>query len=241
LGHGFGGTVQRALHGWDEGERAVKTISKALFDKIALHVEREYPVMDVEGAEIDIALFLDGEPECWRRMESVTQENAGRRIIKLVLNMSTSAGVSSASMMAKGAAVTALAELLEFAGHGVEIVVTDGMSGWGDGAFQAFNFITIKHADQPMDVNRMAVALAHPGMLRRLGFSVMEHWPLDVQRAIGVGGGYGMPTDVEKEEQGDVYVGRSFYGERQWESVPETIKWVLAQLKAQGVVINAEV
>lgn len=242
LGHGFQGTVKRALHGWDEGERAVKTISKALFDKIAVKVEREFPVYDVEGCEIDVARFLDNEPECWQRFESEVLENAGRRIIKLVLNISASASVSASTLMAKGAAMTALAELLEFAGHGVEVVVTDGSrGGWGVTGMQAFNMITIKHADQPMDINRMAVAMAHPGMLRRLGFSIMEHWPLDVQRAIGVGGGYGHPADPPKDEQGDVYIGRSYYGEPQWESVPATIRWVLDQLKAQGIVIKEEV
>lgn len=232
LGASFAQAIKLARDGWAQGEEHVKKYSTALFDKLASRVEREYPVYDVEGAGIDIARYVDGEPECWQRMEPVVTEGSGRRIIRVVYCGSASCGISAETMLARGAAVVALVQLLEMAGHGVQVDVVFGISE------RAEYWISVKASDQPFDLGRVAFAVAHPAMFRRLGFSVMEKSALPVQRMLGVGSGYGSPGDAQ--DRGDIYLPKMYWGGSEWTSPGAAEAWVLAELKRQGVNLGEE-
>lgn len=236
LNCGFEGAIKLAREGWAEGADVVKKLSSRLFDRVATMVDREYPVYDVEGHGIDVARYLDGEPECWMRMETRVTEGSGRRIYRLVFNMTASAGVSAATMLAKGSAVVALSELLEFAGHGVEItcaLINSGVTS---------QFVRIKDADQPLDINRIAFAIAHPAMFRRLGFSLLEHLDAATRQKLGITsyGGYGRVAEAVKEDRGDIYIGGSVWGEPQWESMEAAEAWVIKSLGEQGIQLDKE-
>lgn len=236
LGAGFEGAMKLALHGWPEGAATVQKVSAKLFDRISSQVEREYPVYDTEGQGIDVSRFLDGEPECWQRMETRITEGQGRRIYRLVFNMTASCGVDASVMLAKGAAVVALCELLEFSGHGVEInAVLANFS-------CVEQHVRIKDSDQPLDLPRVAFAIAHPAMFRRLGFSMLELLDGATRSKLGVTshGGYGRVAEAQKSEQGDIYIGGSVYGERQWTSMEASAQWVVDQLKKQGIHLDEE-
>jgi hypothetical protein len=238
LNAGFEGALELARQGWPEGHSHVKKVSVELFDRISSSIERPYPVYDVEGSEIDVALYLDGEPECWQRMQERITEGPGRRIIKVVYTVTSSCGVDGRVTLAKGAAMVALVELLEFAGHGVQIDVMDCSRGW---QMHSELRVRVKESDQPVDVSRVAFALAHPAVQRRLFFSVAEQQPDDVQVAIGVGSNYGHPADViNPEDRGDIYIGRSMFGEEQWLQPDYARAWVVAELMKQGISMREE-
>jgi len=238
LGCGFDNAIKMAREGWDEGEQFTKRYSAGLFESLSTVVEREYPVYDVEGTEIDIARFMDGEPECWQRMETRVTEGTGRKLIRIVLNMATSGGVSGATMLAKGAAIAALAELLEFAGHGVQIDLVDGTS--AGGMLHIETWIRIKDFDQPIDLPRVAFALAHPATQRRLWFAMAENFPADIYQAVVADQSYGRPADINEQDRGDVYIGRSMYPAIEWSNEGIAQQWVLEQLRRQGVVLKEQ-
>lgn len=232
-----------AREGWPEGEARVRGLSLAAFDKVSSMLERELPVYDVEGAEIDVARYLEGEPECWQRMESRVTQGPGRRIVEIVYVCSASGGVSGEVMIARGAAAVALAELLEQAGHGVKITLVSSVaSGYGGHGKEACEIcIPIKAPDQPLDVSRVAFALAHPATFRRLVFAVEETLPPDIVSAYGFrgGGGYGA-RPFEASEHGDIYIGGAAYGHEQWTDPHRARAWIIEQLKAQGVALNED-
>lgn len=238
LSAGFAGALKLAREGWGDGESKVKQLSQVLFDRVSNQIEREFIQYDVEGSEIDVARYLDGEPECWQRFETRVTEGAGRRIVTIAYNCAASAGVSADVLLAKGAAVVALVELLEFAGHGVRVIICDGQQG----SMLTETYVTVKEPDQPIDVSRIAFAVAHPATMRRLMFSVWEQFPPAVREAINVPhGGYGMPCDVRKAHRGDIYMEHSMYGGHQWLNTDAARAWVTERLKEQGVVLAEEV
>lgn len=223
-----------ARDGWAEGEEAVKTISAKLFDVLASYVERENVVYDVEGTGIDVARFLDGEPECWQQFEVRRTQEAGRRLIRIVYNCSASAGIEAATIMVRGAAVVALVQLLEYAGHGVEVVVGEAVN--YDGRHTE-TYVKVKSVEQPLDLARIAYAVAHPSMLRRHIFSICEQLPEPFYGMVKAGT-YGMPAELE--DKGDLYLGCMMWGDPNWRDGLSAQKWVVAELKRQGVHMSEE-
>ena len=59
--------------------------------------------------------------------------------------------------------------------------------------------IKIKDADQPLELERLCFAAAHPAMLRRLWFRVAEQYS-DVEFSKRVGATYGTPADLDEKE-----------------------------------------
>lgn len=235
----FAHALELARYGWPEGVAAAKPLTDALFDKVTSLVEREEVLHDVVGSSIDIGAYLNGDPECWTRMESHIVDGNSPRIFRLVYNASASAGITPDTMIGKGAAIAALVKALEFAGHRVEVwcIPWAGSSHkYGSGRPEHETRVLVKAADQDLDFGRLVFALAHPSTVRRLGFACLE-----ADRTIKtLGKGYGRPADCEESERGDIYIGRSFYGEPQWTDAQSVIAWILETLKTQGVTVRTE-
>ena len=239
--YSFEETLNLAINGWPDGEARAKRLSDAIFSKVASLVEREEMVHDVVGGSIDIGAYLNNYPECWTRQESHIVDGNAPKIFRIVYNNSASAGVSADVLSAKGAAIAALVRALEFAGHRAEvwsiaICVKDfGDFGRDSGPPLHETRVQVKAADQDLDFGRLVFALAHPSMLRRLGFACLE-----ADSVIHtVGSSYGLPCDCLQADRGDIYIAKSFYGEPQWQNEESVTKWILETLQQQGVSVKA--
>lgn len=223
-----------AREGWPKGMKIAVPLTVGNVSTIGEIIEKFDPYYDREsGGVLDVARFLDGEPECWIKLETVTSEGPGIKHLTIVFNGTASAGISTHVMILKGAAVASLVETLEYAGHRCRVILAYGMS--GSGPSQEV-YIGIKEFDQTLDLDRLVVAMAHPATLRRLMFSYMERMDDVMLASINVGKGYGHPEDVT--ERGDIYIGKSGNWDDHW-STPETAKeWIIKTLEEQGVKIN---
>lgn len=232
LDTGWGEAVKLAREGWEDGTHALVQLSAKLTDSIASRIERFDPYYHLEaGGNLDIARYLDGEPECWLKLESVVTEGQGLKHITVVYANVGSASISAETMLARGAATASLIECLEFAGHRVRLVSAIPVEERGH---QSLGLITIKTFDQPMDTARLTYAIAHPAAFRRLGFAWIERLPVEHQRELGEW--YGMPAmDIPQAYKGDIYLGPMVGGERDWNTPGVAEAWVIEQLKAQGI------
>src|SRR6185295_6436941 len=114
--------LQLAKDGWPEGLEKSKSISSVMFNDVSQMIERTDVNHDIEGHAIDVSRFVDGEPECWLKFENVIQEaESGNKLIRITFNCTVSAGVNTDTIIRKGATISALIELLEYAGHRVEL------------------------------------------------------------------------------------------------------------------------
>lgn len=223
--------VDLGYSGWLEGQEKATAISTPIVETIAARIERLDVVHDVEGAGIDVARYTDGEPECWQRWQSSIVEGKGNRVLKLVFNYAVSAGISTEVIMAKGAAIAALVQALEYGGFRMEVVVSMGLSSPGK---TSESYIRIKDASQDLNMPRLMFTLAHPAMLRRLGFAYIERLPKPFVEALG--SSYGWPAEVSST--GDIYVGKSFLGEPQWTDPKSVSEWIVSELKKQGITLR---
>jgi hypothetical protein len=90
--------------------------------------------------------------------------------------------------------------------------------------------ITLKKANQPLQMVEFAFCLAHPAMLRRMMFSVaeLEGWA-DYSSC------YGYPAKATNK--GALYLEEVFSKEV---SNEEAIEWILLELKKLGIQITSE-
>lgn len=220
---GLEAAFQMARTGWAEGMKQAEEISRPLVETIVGQLERSDIVYDVEGIAVDIGRFLAEEPEVWIRFENeiVSSPCASPRLITIVHNCSESSRVDADSIMSKGAHVMALIQALEYAGHRVELTVLAFASQEGTCS------VTVKQFDQPLDNALTIYALAHPSMLRRLGFIYAENMSNGAQKVVG--SSYGRPTNPESDADIKVHsrVGVIDMG------------WIVQELAKQGVTLKA--
>lgn len=233
--------VKLAETGWREGEQAIKRLTQRLEVRMLNRIVREDWNYDTEGAMFDVSRYLGGEPEHWVRPEEADLAINAHKHVRIVYNACASCSVSTEVMAARGAAAAALIELLEYAGHRVELWVTMAVAvaaQYGMGPVKASVAVKVKAYDQHLDLARVAYATGHASMLRRLGFSGWEHLSVPVQKAIG--SYYGYPTDDNMGFDDALLISKALLGEVQWESPEAAETWVLAKLAEQGVVIRDE-
>ena len=88
----------------------------------------------------------------------------------------------------------------------------------------------IKEAGEVVQLDKLAFCLAHPALHRKLNFS------LRLKHAGWIGGS----IDVPLEERGDIYIDAAdSTATSAWLDPVKAQAWVLAQLKAQGIVMRA--
>lgn len=241
----FAEAMQLARRGWPEGARKAQAFGATLVDRIVGRVEREDIAFDVEGTQFDVARMLTNEPEHWTRWET-TQEashSIGNKCISICLNGSVHWMIARDVIVARGAAVVALANLLEYAGYNVEITLAFRTEYRG----ALTSLITLKRYGEPSDMATVAFALAHPSSARRLNFAAKERESNDMRELLDAvaSGCYGYPRDLPEAQQSSysVYInaGNESNGFGAWNDPNASEQWVLDKLANAGVrLLDAE-
>ncbi len=230
--YSFDGAMRLAELGWPEATAKATALTAALVDKVSSLMEHDRITYDVTGRDFDVSMMLTGEPEHWSDTETVVTDGPSTRILKMVINGFVSCGVDNDVIIARGAAIAALIATLELSGFRVEVIHRTPFHC----SSAKLDFVTpIKSADQPLDLDRLIFAVGHPSMFRRLMFSSLEHNPAERKHLDS----YGKSNcTIDQDDQGDLYIAQTGYGDPQWTNTETAAKWVLAQAKAQGVVLT---
>jgi hypothetical protein len=188
--------VELATEGWQEGREFIGQIVSQLDNIEARSVTLPQPVNDVTGDYVDIGAYLEGIPENMVRWE---EQECPRRVVRILFNMAVSGAVSRDVIRWKGATVLALIDRLEASGVRVELDMVDSTE---VKPHKALTFVTLKKAEEPLHLDRLAFHLVHPSSLRRLMFSLKECDPTkEVQRMKTYdGGGYGHPYHLTNDD-----------------------------------------
>jgi hypothetical protein len=235
FGVSFAGAVKYASNGWPDGISQARVLTDPLVEKVSQSMVRYEPQYTVEGTgALDIGRYLDCEPECWVEYIPQITDGPSTNLLTIVFNGFNSCGIGAEAIIAKGATVAALVNLLELAGRRVRFILAYGQR---DGRYEYEAVITLKDFDQPLDLDRLVYAIAHPSAFRRLCFSANEHAPQNVRRELGFEHGhYGTRHNVQIPC--DLSIDAGVYNEPQWSNAASATKWVIEQLKAQGVVME---
>lgn len=231
-------TVNLGRYGWYKKADKFKKMVGPLVEKISNLIPRDEYFFDMEGVDFDVAKVIIGEPEQWLQHTTVLSPGKGRKIFKIITTISGNCHLSAEQLEWRGTAAMALAECLEIAGFGTEIVraCVDRSQ---EENYCYLGLTTVKRADETLDLPRLAFAIAHPASFRRLDFRIIESIPGLCESSCGWGG-YGRAVDLPKEIIGGSDVIAIGYDDNidQIDSQESAFNWVLAQLKAQGVDVD---
>ncbi|QWT30644.1 hypothetical protein SEA_ROSE5_129 [Mycobacterium phage Rose5] len=189
--------------------------------------------MDTAGAYVDMGRFVTGEPECMVDY-ALQEDTAVQTVIPIVVNMAVVGGVRHEEIAKRGRAIVALIDAVQATGRSVELWADMSSNGCDRGSFNGSDYmarfsIPLKRADQPTDAGMLMYAFTHASFFRVLGFNTRHTLPARWQRALDVGGGYGVTVrgakSVERDyPQGSVYISALRYGENHDETVREALR-----------------
>lgn len=237
----FDDAMQLALTGWHDGLERFQDKLSVLGANFAADIELQRIKYQVSGRKLDMARHLAGRPDCFMRRYSVQESSSAGKLITLAVSAGFSHKIGHAEIMTRGAAICLLSQCLESAGYAVEIVLVKTQGG-EDYESTYSVAIPLKHSDHYAEYDRIAFALAHPSMLRRIIFGIEETESASIRRLFGFhsGGGYGSPLNTESSVYSNgektVYAGALQYsGESFGRNDNEALQWVRTQLEACGV------
>ena len=162
----FNHASELARNGWPDG---LKKIERALEDIEAMPVMEPLPVFDVCGEAFNLDAVLTGQPE--NMFYFMPQESNKPRIVQIAFNFVYSAGVPANDIIDRGAAIASAVNDIENQGMRVELFAYCATR---NNRKTSSCFIKLKDAEQPLELERVVFAVAHPSMLRRLWFKYAE-------------------------------------------------------------------
>lgn len=171
-----------ATAGWPEGAQKVAKHRDALagFIAAAAAAKSSRWDWDVTGHFVDVGRYLSGEPETFGA-EFNDGDSVQGKVVSIRFNSCISGSVSVETICARGVAVLVAVDLLESLGIRCEIVVGSasvqsypGACG-NDRSISKLEWnVVVKRAGEPVDLDRLAFAVAHPSFQRRLFFRADE-------------------------------------------------------------------
>ena len=235
----FQSAMELARKGWAEGLERVSGMRDRISVSVQSRMTRPMPIYSVAGGFPDVGRFLAGAPDCMVGFlpEEVPNQS---KVITLVVSVTASAGVSANIIETRGAAICALVDALEDSGFSVQVAANFAVTGKRTYKRRLAIFdVLLKRAGEPLELDRMAFALAHPAMLRRLMFSIAEQQTKRLRKGFGFSrgeGSYGRVVNLTNTGA-DISLGSMYSKDPQWESEEAAVAWVLEELKSQGVEI----
>lgn len=202
LDTGYDEAMVMVRKGWD-GPRAETMAIAEQITADAYKATAEYQpklVHDFTGCAVDMGRYVSGEPECMTAFP-LSPEAGKTRVVTVVVGMGGAWFIDAARMAKRGAALAALCDVLTATGRSVEIYGEWIAASPGDNSKFVSTLVKVKAADQPMDLDNLMYALAHPAFYRRAVFSVWERQSKRDVEFIGAGcggHGYGMNTTAAR-------------------------------------------
>lgn len=172
-------TYESALAMADSGYAEVRPEVDALVAKMETKIE---PMLqpaftsyfDVSGGSVDIARYLDGEPECMVETRLVEIAKPGR-VITILVSGGYLGRAKVEDILARGAAIVGLCDSLQRLAHETEIWMEKSSSNGGKATLT--HLVKLKNAGEPINVDMLMYAIAHPSCHRRLTFAIREQEP----------------------------------------------------------------
>lgn len=228
--HLAGGTWEQAIEQAVTGNpELVQEIAYGV-GKIEGMIEKDTPgwIRDVTGDFFDVADFLSGEPEVFRREEL----NEKKMVVPVYSNFSMSSRISNDVIKNRGCAIIDLVDELQRSGFIAELSLVFGSRYNG-----VERYIKINISQDPVDLDAAAFVLANPMCLRRVYLAFLER---ECKKSYC--GGYGIPVEfpvsriIETSELGGINFGSSssgFFDERDYcdlETSKDHVETILAEL-----------
>lgn len=226
--------IDIGLSGWHEIRPEMESLFARVETQINLAMGDMYETrFDVAGDFADFDKYLMGDPECMVEYVNVPQARMGR-MVRLLINGSVNSGVSADDIMKRGVIVCTLIDVLNRLNVGVEVYLENCTE---SGGIKHSILTKLHDSEQLLDIDNLMFAIAHPSMLRRISFSVMELSKWKHAKAIAKkGGGYGHASNcmLEKFVGADVVMDSFMFGSGSFEE--NAVEYVKSTVRGLGLI-----
>jgi hypothetical protein len=177
---------------------AVDEMRQTIIEEVAVpHTSRRRRLRNLEfGDEIDADQWLRRDPACWERS---SRDQTAKRTVTIGVNVTVHCGQNPENLLYRGAAATALADVLSERGFNVGIVLFYSAGVPTSDVGHAVTKCVVKEHDMPLDLGAAAFALSEIafarcvmicGSMRHLpgkprgGWGHMQHLPAEDRKGL---------------------------------------------------------
>jgi len=220
----YGEAEKLAYCGWHDGLKLLSEMKEIVNIKGDTgYTNTEH--YDHGGAFVDVGRFCEGVPECM--IDFQEKETIGSNVITISVNIGALVSVKKKTITRRGVAIVSLVDALESSGKRVEIEMVSRAKNKFSPEIAVVT-VKLKKPDEPLDIERVLFALAHPSTLRRLVFSVREKFDDFIRK------GYGASQDYESDA--DIALSKALTSNPDcFSSDSKAAQWVKDQLILQGI------
>lgn len=158
--------VRMAVEGWPEGADKAQEALKAFVPSTSAPDTK----IDFYGFRPHVPRFCAGAPNNMIR-HTRDADNGSGRVLTLLVPVNALARVRGDCMSNFGVAVAQYINQMEMQGTRIELICAFVSA---VNSVRVSQTVTLKHADQPLDLAVVSFAIGHPAMFRRLGFALLE-------------------------------------------------------------------
>lgn len=163
-----------------------------------------------EGDEVLVDRYLDNDPDCWLD-PYMEQTPNGSSIIRAVFNGGASGKVSARDKIRQGLRFMQVVDALEASGMRVEIIACWHAASTGNGVSYC-NAVSLKAAQDPLDIPGILFWIAHPSAQRRFAFLLRDNLTARhdgphvdaIWRGVSNGAGYGHSKKTNAGLEADI-------------------------------------
>jgi hypothetical protein len=170
----YGATLSEArrllVEGWPEGRANMERGLSAL---AVPTIRTPTTFLDVAGFRPIVPVAIAGDPQC---MVNNGLDATPRNTYRLAISNSVRGSVNHSAFTNRGIAICRIIDAMETAGHRVEVFADSTVTNISSAAAStrySFSY-TVKEADQPLEIDRIAFVFAHPAAHRCINFHMRE-------------------------------------------------------------------
>jgi hypothetical protein len=238
--------------GWTPEDKAYE-LFKIISQDVRGSIPKTIAQRSVSGGTLRVPALLAGRPDHFHRnvpLADVAENKKGKTFIKICTNVDAVAGVGPELFKLRGATTVALAEALEAAGKRVELSVaiattpfTYNYSAWINGNLNPEKnqryFVGVKPFSSPVSPLLHSYPLMSPNILRTLFFTFWAHGLPEDEKQHFYNGTHGAVGAIE-DHGADLYIAEfGAHNAGNYTNTEGAKKWIIEQMKAFGVDINA--
>lgn len=234
-GCSFAEAIHLAKAGWPEGLSKAEQIID-FYNRTNRWAVNAAIDMDVVGAYPIVPAYCAGDPVCMVLPGNVL--SSVKPILHIIVNRCASGSVSSSSIYNFGAALMICIDQIETIGTRVELEICIPSRPNYDSHDKQPNFLVrtkLKRPQQSLDKGQLIYGLAHPAVLRRMEFSLLEQ---KADMYVGYGSGHGQVEEMPKQliPNGAVYLPSVSGGANDIKKVVENLQKKLGiEVSSEGV------
>jgi hypothetical protein len=201
-GYTWNKALDTARTGDIDGAKRLSPEIIALANKLILHTSRFDPEVKLDGGTfIDVARYVNGEPECW--VEMVENNKAPKQGLTLVVNIGANSQVKAEELDRVAENIGGAVVGLQAGGCPVTVLIAHKCtsSNWGNEDSVYTMSFPLNPAGRMLNIAQLSAILS-PWFFRRIYFSLAETYDKDMREAMGFvdEGGYGRSSKLTVSE-----------------------------------------